>query len=105
VQIVAVDAHVQEIVEKGIKIVIEEETVVIADPKARNVSKESTIVTVEKEKKNKKVINKRIIIKNIKRTDQDQEKEKIVTDIETSSEHSLNFTRYHFDDLMILYFM
>lgn len=65
-----------------IKIVREEETVVIVGLVAKIVNNANIIVIVVNVKTNKKVINKKTIKRNIKKTDLDQKKEMIVKFIE-----------------------
>lgn len=83
-QIVAADALDQDNVAKVIKIVKDEETVEIVVHVVETVNNVNTIVIVDNVnvKTNKKVIEIKTIKRNIKRTDQDQKKEKIVKFIE-----------------------
>lgn len=83
-QIVVADALDQDSVATVIKIVKDEETVEIVVHAAGAVNNVNTIVIADNVnvKTNKKVIEIKTIKKNIKRTDQDQKKEKIVKFIE-----------------------
>lgn len=91
VQVVVAGVHVQDNAVMVIKIVREEETVATVDLEAKIVNNANIIVIVVNVKTNKKVINKKTIKRNIKRTDLDQKKEMIVKFFERTFGDRKNF--------------